>query len=305
MSEPELHVVTGAFSYTGKYIARRLLAEGVRVRTITGHSQRPNEFGGRVDARPFSFENPPALVESLRGASVLYNTYWVRFSRGADTFERAIANTRTLIAAAKEAGVRRIVHVSIANATAAPELPYYRGKAALEDAVKRSRLSYAILRPAVIFGDEDVLINNIAWLLRRFPVFVAPGDGAYRLRPIFVGDMAELAVAAARRDDNVTIDAVGPETYTFDELLRLLAGTLGRHPRVLHAPPSLALLVSRIIGLAVRDVILTHDEVRGLLADVLVTDAPSAGETTLSEWLRANAGHVGRRYASEIARHYR
>jgi NADH dehydrogenase len=305
MGEPELHVVTGAFSYTGKYIARRLLAEGVRVRTITGHPGRPNEFGGRVEARPFSFEDPPTLVEHLRGASVLYNTYWVRFSRGADTFERAIANTKTLLAAAEEAGVRRIVHVSIANATAAPQLPYYRGKAELEDAVKRSRLSHAILRPTVIFGDEDVLINNIAWLLRRFPVFAVPGDGAYRLQPIFVGDMAALAVAAARRADDVTIDAVGPETYTFNELLRLLCETLGRRPRVVHSPPALALMLSRIVGLAVRDVVLTPDEVRGLLADLLVTGSPPAGDTKLSDWLRENAGRVGGHYASELGRHYR
>jgi len=305
MGEPELHVVTGAFSYTGKYIARHLLTEGVRVRTITGHPQRPNEFGGRVEACRFSFEDPPMLVEHLRGASVLYNTYWVRFSRGADTFERAIANTKTLLAAAEEAGVRRIVHVSIANATAAPQLPYYRGKAELEDAVKRSRLSHAILRPTVIFGDEDVLINNIAWLLRRFPVFAVPGDGAYRLQPIFVGDMAALAVAAARRDDDVTIDAVGAETYTFNDLLRLLCETIGRRPRVVHVPPVLALMLSRAVGVAVRDVVLTPDEVRGLLADLLVTDSPAAGETKLSDWLRANAGHVGGHYASELGRHYR
>ena len=305
MPESALHVVTGAFSYTGKYITRRLLAEGVRVRTLTNHPERVHEFGDAVSVAPFDFHRPDALVESLRGASVLYNTYWVRFSHGQTNFAGAVDNTRTLIAAAEAAGVRRIVHVSIANPSLSSPLPYYRGKALLEEAIKESRLSYAILRPTVIFGGEDVLINNIAWLLRRFPVFAVPGDGSYRVRPIYVEDMAALAVDAALRDKNVVIDAVGAETYTFDELLALLKGTLHSRTRVMHLPPRLTLALSRIIGVFLRDVLLTADEVAGLTADLLVTEGASTGATRLSDWLRANATTIGRQYASELERHYR
>jgi len=304
METPQLHVVTGAFGYTGQYITRRLLAAGQRVRTLTGHPDRPNPFGERVEVARFNFDDPPALVESLRGADVLYNTYWVRFSHGRATFDRAVENTRTLFHAAKEAGVRRVVHVSIANPSLDSPLPYYRGKALLEQAVQASGLSCAILRPTVIFGPEDVLINNMAWLVRRFPLFVVPGDGRYGLQPIFVQDMAGLAVQAAQGQENVVLDAVGPETYTFDELIRLIARTLGRRVRLLHLPPGAALLLSQFVGLAVRDVLLTREEVQGLMANLLVSQDPPTGQTCLSEWLRQNADRVGSRYASELNRHY-
>ena len=230
----ELNVVTGAYGYTGKYITRRLLAAGKTVVTLTGHPDRPNVFGDAVRAIPFHFDDPAALADSLRGATTVYNTYWVRFDRGDATHSRSVANTLTLIRAAREAGVPRFVHVSITQADSSSPLPYFRGKGLLEEALIASGMSYAILRPTVIFGREDILINNIAWLLRRFPLFAIPGDGSYRLQPIFVEDMAGLAVAAGARDANETIDAVGPDIFTFDRLVRLIAETVGS--KALHLP---------------------------------------------------------------------
>ena len=162
MSGAEIDVVTGAFSYTGKYIARRLLANGKTVRTITGHPNRENPFGGRVQALPLDFDRPRELAESLKGATTLYNTYWVRFPRRDVTYQRAVENTGTLVKAAVEAGVRRIVHVSITNASEDSPFPYFTGKGRVERVIAGSGLSYAILRPTVIFGAEDVLVNNIA-----------------------------------------------------------------------------------------------------------------------------------------------
>lgn len=302
----ELHVVTGALSYTGKYIARSLVASGIRVRTLTNHPDRPNPFGSAVETAPYAFAEPERLAASLRGASVLYNTYWVRFPYGGTGYDQAVRNTEALFRAARAAGVQRVVHISIANADAASPLPYYQGKGSLEEALAASGLSYAILRPTVVFGQEDILINNIAWLLRRFPVFGIPGDGAYRIQPVFVEDLAALAVAAGRQTENVALDAVGPEVYAFADLVRLIARTVGSRARVMHLPPGLALAVSRCIGWAVGDVVLTRDEVAGLMADLLVsTGAGATGTTRLSEWLRAHAQTLGVRYASELWRHYR
>jgi len=305
METGELNVVTGALSYTGKYITRRLLSMGERVRTLTGHPDRQNPFGEQVSVSPFSFDDPAELTDNLRGATTLYNTYWVRFPHGQVTFDEAVENTRTLIRAAEEAGVRRIVHLSITNASEDSPLPYFRGKGLLENAVIHSRLSYAIIRPTVIFGAEDILINNIAWLLRRFPVFVAPGSGDYRVQPVFVGDVAELAVSAAHQDEDVIVDAVGPDTYTFDELVRLIADKIRSKARIVHASPALALFLSRMAGYLVNDVMLTRDEVEGLMANLLVSDGPRTGQTRLGDWLDANAESVGAKYASELGRHYR
>lgn len=296
--------ITGAFSYTGKYVAKLLVERGYELRTLTGHPDRQNPFAAAVEVFPFNFERPDQLRETLCGTSTLVNTYWVRFPRGESTFEVAVQNTKTLIEAAGDAGVRRIVHVSIANPSLNSPLGYYRGKALLEQALIDSGLCYTILRPTVIFGAEDVLINNIAWFLRRFPVFAIPGDGRYRIRPIYVEDMAKLIAEAVNADGNRVIDAIGPETYTFEELVRLIARSVGRSIRLIHVPTSLAYLATLLTGWFMGDVVLTRDEYRGLMGNLLAPEGPASGETRLSEWLRKNGRNLGMRYASEVARHY-
>ena len=297
-------VVTGAFSYTGKYATRLLLSRGYTVRTLTFHPTRENEFGPQVKVFPYNFARPVELVQSLRGASTLINTYWVRFSRGNTTFEGAVRNTRVLIDAAVRAGVRRIVHVSIANPSLESPLQYYRGKAQLEQAVAGSGLLYTILRPTVIFGLQDILINNIAWFVRNFPVLAIPGSGRYRIRPIYVEDMARLLADSVERRSNSVINAAGPETFSFEELIRVVSRHLAKNPRLLHLPMPLAYASTRVIGWFLGDVILTWQEYQGLMADLLAPEGPATGETCLSNWLLRNRERVGQAYASEVGRHF-
>ena len=244
------------------------------------------------------------LVDSLRGKDVLVNTYWVRFDRGANTQPRAVENTRKLICAASEAGVRRVVHISITNPSADSPLPYFWGKAANEKAVMDSGMSHAILRPTVLVGPEDILINNIAWILRRFPVFGLPGDGSYRLQPVYVGDLADLAVDGVYRSDSYVADAVGPDIFTFKEMVNLIGEKIGFRRPLIPLPPSLALLAAQTLSLVVGDVLLTKEEVKGLMAGLLVSDQPPLGKTRLADWLERNKDWVGKQYASELQRHY-
>lgn len=297
--------ITGAFSYTGKYATRLLLDRGYRVRTLTYHPDRENPFGDRVNVFPYCFEDPDRLGQTLRGVSTLINTYWVRFPRGRSTFESAVQNTRTLITAAKNAGVRRIVHVSIANPSSESPLGYYRGKAKVEQAVIDSGLSYTIFRPTVIFGEEDILINNIAWFVRHFPIFGIPGNGRYSVRPIYVEDMARLVVDSVDQSGNSVLNAIGPETFTFEELVRLIAQQVGSSVRLVHLPMTLAYLATLVSGWFVGDTILTWEEYQGLMGDLLAPGGTSSGQTRLSQWLADNREQVGMRYASEVARHYK
>jgi uncharacterized protein YbjT (DUF2867 family) len=301
----EMDVVTGATGYSGKYITRKLLATGLRVRTLTGHPNRPNPFENQIEVIPFHFEDPEQLSRDLEGVKTIYNTYWVRFPYGSHTFERAVANTRALIRAAEQASVKRFVHISIANPLDDSPLAYYSGKAALEKALAQSALSCAIVRPTVIFGLEDILVNNVAWLVRHFPAFTVPGSGEYQLQPVFVEDLAEIAVNVASQQKNVTVDAAGPETYSFNEIVRLIASTLGRNVRIVHVSPALSHMLVRLLGFAVRDVILTREEIDGLMAGLLVSHHPPLGQTKLTLWLEQNATRVGMRYTSELARHFR
>ncbi|MGD0654593.1 MAG: NAD(P)H-binding protein [Thermoguttaceae bacterium] len=298
----ELHVVTGAFGFSGKYIARRLLDAGHPVRTLTNSTGRRNPFGGAVEVRPLDFEHEDRLAEGLRGAKVLYNTYWVRFNYAGFQHSTAVENTLTLFRAAKKAGVSRVVHVSITNPSEDSKLEYFRGKARLERALIESGLSYAILRPAVLFGREDILINNIAWTLRKFPVFFIFGNGEYHLQPIYVDDLAKLAVQQGRCNENKIINAIGPETFTYRRLARTLAEILGKRRLFVSVPPCIGYLGGSVIGWFLRDKMFTREEIEGLMADLLHVDAPPAGETKLTDWARQHADQLGMRYASEMAR---
>lgn len=304
MAERVRNVVTGAFSFTGACITRRLLDMGEDVVTLTGHPERPSAFGDRVKAYPLNFDKPALLAESLRGATTLYNTYWIRFAHGGSTFGQAVEYTRTLIRAAEDAGVRRIVHVSITNPSEDSPLPYFKGKAQLERAIMESKLSYAILRPAVLFGDQGILINNIAWFLRRMPVFAIPGSGEYGLQPIYVEDLADLAVEWGHRDESAVLDAVGPDAPTFNELVRWLASAVGSRTIVLHIPPALALVATAMLGKILGDVVLTPDEVRGLAVNLLLSKNEPTAPTSLREWISANADWLGTRYFSEVKKHF-
>lgn len=302
MAERPLHVVTGAFGYSGKYIAARLLDKGYRVRTLTNSVNRTNPFAGRIEVAPLNFAHPDALTESLRGASVLYNTYWVRFNHKTFTFADAVKNTQTLFQAAARAGIRRIVHISITNPSKDSPFEYFRGKAVLEQSLMQLGIPYAILRPAVLFGREDILVNNIAWMLRRFPVFGVFGKGNYRLRPIHVDDLADLAVAQAHQNKNAVIDAVGPETFTYRDLVRTIGEIIGKKRRIISIPPALGYLTGWIVGKFVDDVTITRSEIGGLMADLLCTNSPPAGPTRLTDWARQHAASLGIHYASELAR---
>lgn len=302
--DKELNVVTGAFGFTGRYIAGLLLDRGAGVKTFTGHPERPDPFGGRVKALPFCFDDPGVMVENLKGASTVFNTYWVRFNHGRTTFGQAVSNVQNLIRAAAEARVKRFVHISITNPDENLPSGYFRGKAMMERTLIESGLSYAILRPSVLFGDGSILFNNIAWFLRRFPFFAIPGRGDYRIQPVFVRDVAELAVELSRRKENVITDAVGPETYSFKELVYAIRDVINSRCRIVHLPPGLAYRLTGLINPIVGDVVITRDEIKELMQDYLVSYGPPACGTRFSKWLQENCCEIGVRYASELKRHF-
>jgi len=298
-------VVTGAFSYSGKYIAKRLLEKGEEVITLTNHPNRPNPFNGKIKSYPLNFANESELVASLQGTDVLVNTYWVRFDKGTNTQPKAVENTKKLVKAAVKAGVKRIVHISIANPSADSHLPYYWGKAANEKAVIDSGIPYAILRPTVLVGGgEDILINNIAFLLRHLPFFFIPGNGSYGIQPVHVEDLDDLAVQGVYSQENDVIDAVGPDAYTFRDLVKLVGDTIGARRLLIPVPPRMALLAAQFLSLFVDDVILTPEEVDGLMGNLLVSKEPARGKIAFKDWLLENRDIIGKKYASELKKHY-
>ncbi|MFI5173693.1 MAG: SDR family oxidoreductase [Terriglobia bacterium] len=300
-----MDVVTGAFGYIGRYIAKALLERGREVRTITTHLNKPNPFGPVVKAFSYSFDDPDRLTQTLKGADTLYNTYWIRFPFDGQTYESALRNTRTLFQCARGANVKRIVHIGVTQASVNSPLPYYRGKALQELMLSESGVPFSIVRPTLVFGKEDILVNNIAWLIRTCPVFPIFGSGLYRVQPVFVEDLAEIAIQQSIAQPGTTVDAIGPETFTFEQLVRVMADRLGRKPKTLRVPPSVGIFCGQVMGLFLRDVLLTRNELEGLMSELLTSPQPPNAPTRFSDWLEKNKSSVGRSYSSEVARHFR
>ena len=300
-----LNVVTGSFGYIGKYITCKLLEQGEEVRTITTHPDKPNPFGNAVKAFSYNFDNPEELTNSLRGAETLYNTYWIRFEYDNQTYRQTIKNTITLFNCAKEAGIKRIVHISVTNASVNSDLPYYAGKAEQENALINSGVPYTIVRPTLVFGDEDILVNNIAWLIRKFPLFPIFGDGTYRVQPVFVKDLASIAVESSRGEKSVILDAIGPETFTFQEFVQLIASAIKPAAALIHIPPAIGIIFGKLIGLILRDNILTRNELKGLMDEMLTSKQQPNGSTAFSDWLESHKEKIGSVYSSEIERHFK
>ena len=301
----QLDAVTGAFSYSGAAIARELLKGGHQVRTLTGHPDRA-PAGTPIDCRPLDFGDPDGLRASLTGVHTLYNTYWVRFSHGSVNHEAAVANSRVLFAAAVAAGVQRIVHISITNPSPDSPDPYFRGKAATEQALADSGvLSHAIVRPAILFSSNGVLVNNVAWLLRRLPVFAVGGRGDYRLRPVHVDDLATLCSDLGARTDTTVVDAVGPESLTFRQFVEAIRAAVGSRSLVMPVPGMLIPVLAGALNVALRDTLLNADEYRSLAAGRADAAGPATGTTVFTRWVQAHGAELGRHYLNELVLHFR
>ncbi len=293
----DLHAVTGAFGFTGARIASKLLEEGNSVITLTNSSDRENRFYGKIAVHPLCFDRPADLTESLQGVSVLYNTYWMRFNTILDEHSLAYHNTIALFEAAQRAGVERIVHISITNPSLDSPFTYFREKAEIEERLKEYGIPYAVLRPAVIFGDNSILINNIAWSLRKLPIFGYFGAGNYEIQPIHVDDLAALAVRAGKSLENQIIDAVGPEKFIYKDLVKKIAEIIGRRPLILPVPKLAGYIVGLLIGKMFGDTMMTRDELHALTDGLLAVDSEPTGEIRLTEWMAKNSEKLGIDYA--------
>jgi len=300
-----MHTVTGAFGYSGRFIAEALLKRSLPVNTLTNSLGRESYLQSKIEASPLCFNEQEKLTHFLRNTRVLYNNYWVRFNHATFTHEDAVQNTFRLIDAAKAAGVQRFVHISITNPSEESGLEYFSGKARIEQYLIQSGLSYCILRPAVLFGFNDILINNISWVVRHFPVFPLFGKGDYRLQPIYVQDLAEIAVQKGAERKNEIINALGPETFTYRELIEKIARSFNKKSVIFPCNPGLVYMFGKILSFILKDTLITRDEIKGIMADLLYVEPSEpavTGKMKLSEYIDRNNHTLGTRYASELAR---
>lgn len=301
-------LVTGAFGNAGSAIAAVLAAGGRQVRTLTGHPPAA-KIDGRsttgtadVEVRPFTWDDPAELTRSFEGVSTFYNTYWMRQGDGHGSYDLAVERCLALISAAEAAGVERIVHISVAHPSATSPYPYFRGKARVEDRLSSGSVPSAVVRPTLIFGGDSVLLNNLAWILRRVPVFAVPGTGRYRVRPVHVDDIARICVEAGQRTVSEVIDAVGPDRPTYAEMVRHVRDAVGGRAVILGAPTPVVLAGGRVLGAVLRDDVINRDELVSTVEGLADTDGPSTGTISYRRWLADHAAELGQTYINERRR---
>ena len=207
--------------------------------------------------------------------------------------------------AAARAGVERLVWTSITNPGQDPDLSYFVGKGVVEQLVRGSGLSFAILRPACFFGGGGILIDNVAWAARRLPFVPIPDGPPYRIRPIHVEDYADLVPEATASGDDYTIDAVGPERLEFGDLVREVAEAGGSWARALRLPMKVCRLSYAVAGRILGETVLSDDKLTGLVRNRLDSKAESTGRTSLVDWVRTANQELGRRFLREPSRPWR
>ncbi len=294
-------VITGAFSYTGSAVAAELQRRGWELHTLT--NRRTPEGVESITAAPLRFEREH-LVAELSGADAFVNTFWIRLPHAGQDFGTAVEHSKLLVGAATEAGVGRLVHVSVSNASVGSELGYYRGKGHVEQSVRACGLSHAIVRPTLIVGANDVLTANIAWFLRHGPFFPIPGGGHYRLQPITLADAGRVIADAVEAGEDLEIDAAGPVTLSFRDYVRWVARACGVRRWIVGTPAWLCLAALRVVGAVLGDVVLTREELLGLEQELLVSHAPPLGSESVEELLMTLGPGLGRHYVNDLRRHF-
>lgn len=298
-----IDMVTGAFGNTGSVIAELLAEQGRRVRTLTNHPDRStdraaSDAASLIDIEPYCFDDPDRLAASFDGVETFYNTYWMRTGEHGN-YDALVQRSTALLAAAERAGVERIVHLSVANPSLESRYPYFRAKATVEEAMRGSSMPVAIVRPALMFGGRTALLNNLAWVLRHAPIFGVAGDGQYRVRGVHVDDVARICIEAGARRGVETIDAVGPERLRYLDFVTVVRDLVKSRARIVRMPAWMVLAGSQLLGIVMRDELLTRSELYSTMEGIADTDGPATGRVVLTDWLREHAVELGHNYLNE------
>jgi NADH dehydrogenase len=297
-------VITGAFSFTGRFFARELLARGWTVSTLTNSSYPGDPLAAAVDAHPLDFADPAGLARAMGGADLFVNTFWIRYPHAGVTFESAVARTRVLLDAARSAKVGGVVQVGVVGAAHDSPHPYIRWKWHADEVLRDSGIPHAIVQPTLIFGAGDVLINNHAWLLRRVPLFFYAGRGDYCVQPVAGEDVATIGIELFEQGlRGQVVDAGGPEQMTYVDFVRLIRDAIGVRRPILPCPQPVLLATGALLGAIAGDRIVTRDELRALRAGTLCSNEAPNGTRTLAEWLDVHAADLGRRFVGRHTRH--
>jgi uncharacterized protein YbjT (DUF2867 family) len=261
--------LVGGSGFVGRTLADQLSAAGVRVRVITRNLPRamPLAVLPTVELTVADPHDPAALARCFEDMDAVVNLVGILHEGGAQTFDGVHAQLpRKVAEACRASGVQHLLHMSSLGAAASAPSRYQRTKAAGEEAVRASAVPFTIFRPSVIFGRDDRFLNLFADLV-RFPVLPLGAAGA-RFQPIWVDDVARAFAGALGnpRCLGQTYELCGPRAYTLEELVRFVASTLGRKPRIVRMGSRFAMLQAAVLE-HLPGKLMTRDNVRSMSVD--------------------------------------
>jgi uncharacterized protein YbjT (DUF2867 family) len=296
--------LTGAFSYTGRYIGQELLRRKISFQSLTNHP-RPSVFpSASIPVAPLQFQDAPSLIATLRKSTILVNTYWIRYPAKGISHETAVQNIEFLVQCAKQAGIHKIIHISVSNPSKDSQLSYYKGKAEAEEIIQQSGIPFTILRPTLVFGKEDVLLHNIAWLLRYFPFFVFPSPSTCFIQPIFAEEVGCFAVESIHSYPNQTMDLAGPEVVSMKEMVQKIGRATGYTRPIYSTSLGITMAAVRILNTILHDRIITEEEILGLQNNLLVSSQPPLGKISFSDWLVQEGSSLCSHYINDYKRFF-
>ncbi len=250
--------VTGANGFVGRHVIPRLRARGHDVRALISErpgaeKELPGPDGGMLDVRRADVRKPESLRGAFDGIDAVIHTVAVPTERKQTFAEVNVAGVAHVIAEARRAGVRRIVHMGALGADPASPYPYLRSKGEGEALVTGSGIAYVVLQPSLLFGEGDDFFPRLAFSL-MFPVVPVPGDGKARFQPLHVDDIAEALVAAVERPEISGVHQIGgAEPVTYDEMLAETMRATGKRRPTLHVPVPLMKPPAVLMGLVMSD----------------------------------------------------
>ncbi len=255
--------VTGGTGFVGRNLVNRLLSDNHEITILANRQSAKELFGKKVRAVSGSVHNFSDLIPAFQESQVVYHLVGIIAETRKNTFEKTVAEgTKNIVAACREAGVKKIIYLSSLGTSANAQSAYHKTKYLAEQSVINSGLEWVIFRSSIIYGKGDGFLTIMSKIIRMLPFVPIFGDGEYKLQPIHINDLTEVMAAAAMDSRAVgqIIDLGGPEQLEYVQVINYLKQALGKKRLNFHIPFGVIKPMAVLMELFLKPAPLTRDQ---------------------------------------------
>lgn len=259
--------VTGATGFVGRNLVNRLLKDNHEVTVLAHHKSGENLFDNRVRLFTGSVSNIAEMVPVFQNSLIVFHLVGIITETRKNTFEKTVAQgTRNLVAASREANVKKIIYLSALGTSADAETAYHKTKYQAERAIKESGLDWTIFRASVIYGKNDGFLRTMSSVIKFLPFIPIFGDGKYKMQPVFIEDLTDVLTKALvyPLSSRQTIDIGGPEQLEYVMVMEMIKKALRKRRLNFHIPFAVIMPGAAILERVLRPAPLTVDMLKML-----------------------------------------